>query len=372
MTFQRTFIVLFTLQMFSLSGCTLFGTTSEKTPEKMRAALEVPPDLARPASDDLAAVPPGGAAAYSDYSDKSPVAKTVTGAPASENAKATAAVPGSNIVRLERDGIHRWLVVQEAPNQVTEQVRSYLVSLGTKLAVDDPKSGMFETEWKERKSSAGTNMLTKILSTMQSTGLRDKYRIRIEPGRVAGTSEIYVSHLGLEEVVTKDNYRDPVSTVWQPRATDPQAEAEMLSGLMKSFGNNKQETADQTGIVATGSAVAIKVKDGLLLQTQDMDQAWRRVGQALDRSGFSIEDRDRDRGVYYIYDRSAAGTDKKNTFFGGWLSIGEREEAREERFQVVLKAVDTGISLKLLNVKGDSTEAKNGERLLEYLQRQLQ
>jgi outer membrane protein assembly factor BamC len=370
MTIQRTYIFLVALQVLSFSGCTLFGDKPEKSPEKVRAALEVPPDLARPASDDLSAVPPGGAAAYSDYSDKTPAAKAVTGTSAPENAKATAAVPVTNNVRLERDGIHRWLVVQEAPDRVIEHVRSYLTSRSLKLAVDDRKSGIFETEWQERKIKIGANVLTKMLSTMQSTGLRDKFRIRIEPGREAGTSEVYVSHLGLEEVVTKDNYRDPVSTVWQPRAADLEAEAEMLSAIMKSFGKSQQETTDKAGMVATGSAV--KVEDGLLLQTQDMDQAWRRVGQALDRSGFSIEDRDRDRGIYYIYDRAAAGTEKKNTFFGGVLSIGERAETHEDRFQVVLKAADAGIGLKLLDVKGERTEAKNGERLLEYLQQQLQ
>ena len=370
MTIPRTFTFVVALQVLSLSGCAIFGDKQDKSPAKLRAALEVPPDLARPASDDLAAVPRGGAAAYSDYADKTPAAKTVTGVSVPENAKTTATVPVSNKVRLERDGIHRWLVVQDATDRVVDHVRSHLVSRNLTLAVDDPKSGTFETEWKERKVKFGTNILTKAIASMQSTGLRDKFRIRIEPGRVAGTSEVYVSHLGLEEVVVNDNLRDPVSTTWQPRATDLQAEAEMLSALMKTFGKSEQETKDQAGIIATGSA--IKVKDGLLLQKLDMDQAWRRVGQALDRSGFLIEDRDRERGTYYIYDRSTAGAEKKNTYFGGWLSIGERAEAREDRFQVVLKAADADISLKLLNVKGERTEAKNGERLLEYLQQQLQ
>jgi outer membrane protein assembly factor BamC len=139
---------------------------------------------------------------------------------------------------------------------------------------------------------------------------------------------------------------------------------------MTSFGMSEQAAKDQVGKAATGSAV--KVKDGLLLQQQDMDQAWRRVGQALDRSGFAIEDRDRGRGVYYVYDRSAADAAKKGTLFGGWLRFGENVEVYEDRLQVVLTAAEGGIGMKVLNVKGERTESKNGERLLEYLQQQLQ
>jgi len=380
MKIQRTSALLVTLLMLGiLSGCSLFGQAPESSPVKLREALEVPPDLARPAGDDLAAVPPGGAAAYSDYAAKTPAAASTAAAPvaastaavvaAPADGKATQVVPASSSVRLERDGIQRWLVVQESPERITERVRGFFASRNLELAVDDPKSGIFETEWKERKINLGTNALTRALASMQSTGIRDKYRIRIEAGRTAGNSEIYVSHQGLEEVLSGNTISGPSSS-WQARATDLQAEADMLLALMTSFGMSDQEAKEQVGKAVAGNA--IKVKDGLLLQRQDMDQAWRRTGQALDRSGFAIEDRDRERGIYYVYDRSAAGAAKKNTLFSGWLQIGEQSEVYEDRFQVVLKTAEGGISLQVLNVKGERTGFKNGERLLDYLLQQLQ
>jgi outer membrane protein assembly factor BamC len=373
MKIQRTFAIFAALVLLNLGGCALFGDKPEKSPAKLREALEVPPDLARPAGDDLAAVPPGGAAAYSDYTAKTPAAaSTAAGGTAPADGKATPAtpaVPASSNVRLERDGSQRWLVVQQAPDQVMERVRGHLASRNLELAIDDPKSGIFETKWEKRKVKLGTNALTRAFASLQSTGLRDKFRIRIEPGRAAGTSEVYVSHLGLEEVLTGNIDSGPSST-WQPRATDLQAESEFLSALMTSFGMSEQVAKDQVGTAATGSAV--KVKDGLLLQQQDMDQAWRRVGQALDRSAFAIEDRDRARGVYYVYDRSSAGAAKNKTLFGGWLTLGESAEVIENRFQVVLTVAEGGIGMKVLNVKGERPESKNGERLLEYLQQQLQ
>lgn len=340
------------------SGCSLFGEKPESQ-RTLREALEVPPDLARPQGTDPAGGLPSGTAVYSAYSGKTPES------PQSDSVQAPLPVSKTG-VKLERDGSQRWLVVQDAPNRVLARVRSHLAGRNMDLAIDDPKSGIFETEWKERKINLGKNILTRMLSSLRSTGLRDKFRIRVEAGRAAGTSEVYVSHQGLEEVVIGENISGP-TTVWQPRATDREAEAQLLAALMTSFGLSEQEAKDQAGQAAAAGGT-LKVKDGLLLQQQDLDRAWRRVGQALDRSGFVIEDRDRHLGIYYVYDRPVAGTAKKSS----WLTFGENKEVHEDRFQVVLKAVEGGTSMKVLNVKGERTESKNGDRLFEYLQQQLQ
>jgi outer membrane protein assembly factor BamC len=364
------------LLVVGATGCSLFGEKQE-SPAKIRETLEVPPDLARPQSGDLATGLPSGAAVYSTYSgkpaDTSKAAETPTPEGAAATTPATATKPETKTgVKLERDGAQRWLVVQDTPDHVAIRVRRYLASQNMKLAVDDPKAGVFETEWQDRKTDLGGNVLTRMLSSMQSTGLRDKYRIRIEAGQAAGTSEIYVSHQGLEEALTSaaGGVGGGPESAWQPRATDLHAEAQMLSGIMTALGLSEQEAKEQVGKVATGGGV-VKDKDNLLLPLQDLDQAWRRVGQALDRSSFVIEDRDRHLGIYYVYDKSNAGA-KRNSLFGGWLILGESTEVFEDRFQVVLKTVEGGTNLQVLDVKGKRTESKNGEQLFVYLQKQLQ
>jgi outer membrane protein assembly factor BamC len=348
--------VMVLLLAVGVSGCSLSGEKPESQ-RKLREALEVPPDLARPRGADPASGLPSGTAVYSTYSSKTPES------PQPEGVQAPPPVSKTG-VKLERDGSQRWLVVQDAPDRVLARVRSHLAGRNMGLAIDDPKSGIFETEWKERKINLGKNILTRMLSSLRSTGLRDKFRIRIEAGRAAGTSEVYVSHQGLEEIVIGEN--SGPTTIWQPRATDREAEAQLLAALMTSFGLSEQEAKDQAGQAVAGNT--LKVKDGLLLQQQDLDRAWRRVGQALDRSGFVIEDRDRHLGIYYIYDRPVAGAAKKSS----WLTFGENKEVHEDRFQIVLKVVEGGTSMKVLNVKGERTESKNGDRLFEYLQQQLQ
>jgi outer membrane protein assembly factor BamC len=370
------FSMLLLLSVVGVSGCSLFGDKQE-SPTKLREILDLPPDLARPQSADLTTGLPTGTAIFSTYSGKAPeTGKAPEAAPAqgvAMAAPASAAAPASPAgIKLERDGALRWLVVQDTPDQVAARVRRYLASQNLKLAVDDPKSGLFETAWAERKVNLGESAFSRILSSMQSTGLRDKYRIRIEAGRVAGSSEVYVSHQGQEEVLTSaaGGVGGGPESGWQPRATDVQAESQMLAGIMTALGASEQAAKEQVGKVATGSG-AVKDKDSLLLPLQDMDQAWRRVGQALDRSSFVIEDRDRHLGIYYVYDKSNAGA-KRNSLFGGLLILGENTEVYEDRFQVVLKAVEGGTSLQVLDVKGQRTESKNGEQLFVYLQKQLQ
>ena len=40
--------------------------------------------------------------------------------------------------------------------------------------------------------------------------------------------------------------------------------------------------------------------NGVLTLDEPFDRAWRRVGLALDRVGFTVEDRDRAKGLYYV------------------------------------------------------------------------
>ena len=85
-----------------------------------------------------------------------------------------------------------------------------------------------------------------------------------------------------------------------PDAANPDLEAEMLTRLMVRFG-----TSEPQAVAAVAQAAAQperarleKGGDGLprLVVDESFDRAWRRVGLALDRSGFTVVDRDRSNG----------------------------------------------------------------------------
>ena len=92
-------------------------------------------------------------------------------------------------------------------------------------------------------------------------------------------------------------------TRWQPRPADPELEAEMLRRLMVRLGVD--ESRAKTMVAAEQRQDRAKLSRatdgaGALLLEEAFDRAWRRVGLALDRVGFTVEDRDRSQGLYFV------------------------------------------------------------------------
>mgnify|MGYP002336133639 CR=1 FL=1 len=357
-----------------LSGCAWLGIDkNDNTPAKQREALEVPPDLARPAGDDLATVPAGGAATFSRYATKPPV----------ENAAPTAStnidetqVSTTKPARLERDGALRWLVVQGDPGQAWVKAREYFLLNKLTLSVEDPKTGILESDWIERPANLGSGFFGNLLSKVHSTGLRDKIRVRIERGRIAGTSEIYVAHQGLEEVIASGGGDQIIRTAWQPRAADPEMEAEILAKLLGHFGVD--ETQAKTQVAAANAERVPLVKGELILGQDDLDAAWRRVGLAMDRTGVIIEDRDRSAGIYYVRYLDSKQVAKRRGVFSWLLNDSDKvagpdakAQLPNDRFQVRLKALATGTSVAVFDVKGEPDTSGSGQQLLSVLQQQL-
>src|SRR5665811_2342153 len=93
-------------------------------------------------------------------------------------------------------------------------------------------------------------------------------------------------------------------TVWQPRPADPELEAEFLRRLMVKLGVSQEQSK---ALIAAGGAdknsprVTASANGQPMVQIDDgFDRAWRLVGLSLDRTGFTVEDRDRGRGLYFV------------------------------------------------------------------------
>ena len=269
--------------------------------------LVVPPDLTQLARDSRYQ-PQGGVISAAAASTVAPATGTAAAA-----ATPTVALKTLDGMRIERAGQDRWLVVPMSPEQLWPQLRSFWTQIGFTLVQDDAKAGVMETNWSENRAKLPAdivrNMLGRLAGNLWDTGERDQFRTRVE--RTTGGTEIYVAHRGVEEVFTGERRE---STTWRARPSDTQLEAEMLSRLMVSLGAPAQParaqvaatTATGAGAVATaaapeGPARARAVANGTALEVDDpFDRAWRRVGLALDRTGFTVEDRDRNLGLYYV------------------------------------------------------------------------
>ncbi len=339
-----------------------YKTTGARTP-----GLEVPPDLTKLARDSRYQAPGGtvSAAAFQ--------ASTTSPAVAAAAAASAVGVAPAQVgeLRIERQGNQRWLNTPLPPDQLWPQLQGFWKDAGFKLVVDQANVGVMETEWAENRAKLPQDIirrtLGRVLDSLYSTGELDKFRTRVERSATGG-SEVYISHRGMEEVYS-NAAKD--STAWQARAADPQLEAEFLSRLMLRLGA-KEELAKPAAIAAAPAAAArARVLDGQAsaLQVDDaFDRAWRRVGLALDRSGFTVEDRDRAQGLYFVryVDPALMGREEPG-FFGKLFGAKADNAGGPSRYRVLVKGDGDRSTVSVLNSQGAPEGGDAGKRIVSLL-----
>ena len=364
-----------------LGGCTTVSDsfTSSKIDYRSAAAtpaptLQVPPDLTQLANDPRYQPPVGGAvsAAAMQVAETAPQA-----APASR---------ASDDMRIERSGNTRWLVTRQTPDQVWNTLRTFWQDNGFTLVIDTPQVGVMETDWTENRAKLPTDLISrtvgKVLDKLRDTGERDRYRTRVE--RNGQVTEVYISHRGAEQVGSID--RGPESLRWQTRPSDAGLEAEMLARLMLRLSG-----ADTTGapgaktIEATTRSIGtvpstpprarvLEQQAGTMLQIDDnLERSWRRVGLALDRSGFTVEERDRTQSVYAIryVDPKLAGQEEPG-FFSRVFAGARKDDLKGTRYQLKLTSgAAASSSVSILDDKGVSTQDEGARNIAQLLVNEL-
>ena len=336
-----------------------YRTSGTKTP-----GLEIPPDLTQLARDSRYSAS-GGAVSASTFQAgaSAPLATAVKSTP---GAVAPAQVGD---VRIERQGNQRWLVTALPPEQLWPRLQAFWKDSGFSLVVDQPAAGVMETEWNENRARLPQDIVRstvgRVFDSLYSTGERDKFRTRVE--RTASGSEIYISHRGVEEVYTGQQ-KD--STVWQPRPVDPQLEATFLARLMTRLG-----VAEETAKAAVAGAPAPTARARTLanqpaatLQVDDnFERAWRRVGLALDRSGFTVEDRDRAQGLYFVRYVDPKDVGKAEKGFFARLFSSDSATSGPVRYRILVKAEGERSHVSVLNAQGSPEAGETAQRIVSLL-----
>lgn len=346
-----------------------------KSSASKSVSLEVPPDLTQLARDSRYQ-PTGGTISASTLQQAAPAgAAAATAAPGAVTV--APAVVGD--VKLERAGSQRWLVTKQTPEQLWPQLQAFWAERGFQLDVEQKDTGLMETNWNENRAKLPQdfirNTIGKVFESIYDTGERDRFRTRIERSTDGGT-EIYISHRGMVEVYTnerKDN------TVWQPRPADPELEAVMLSRLMQKLGAKEEQAKAAAAVAAQPTAAAAPAPaprarllaggPGAGLQVDDgFDRAWRRVGLALDRSGFTVEDRDRTQGLYFVryVDPAKAGKEEPG-FFSKLFGAKEDPQGGLARYRIALKTQADSTVVTVLNNQGASETGDAAKRILDLL-----
>jgi outer membrane protein assembly factor BamC len=350
----------------ALSGCSLVSKNQKDVDYRAASKgpnLDIPPDLAKPKFDDR-------------YIEKNAGFVTATG---------QVVLPKADKVRLERNGDVRFLVVNERPEVLWPAITAFWQELGFAIAVNRPEAGVMETDWLEDRAKIEDSFLRQTLKRfidgLYSSGTRDKFRVRLE--RVAEGTEIYLSHRGLEEkVISTTDIR------WVMSPASPDLEAEMLNRLLVKLGFGK-ETAQQVAsqakpASAPAAAVAVVPKqadratrnnsaDGFpQVQLDDaFDRAWRRVGVALDRIGFTVVDRDRSQGIYYVRFADEAKLNKEDSIFDKVQFWKSTDNNLAEQYRITVKDNNNVSSVRVYDKNGVADKTDLSVRMLNLLQTQL-
>ncbi len=366
------------------------GDKVEYKSARQMPKLEVPPDLAKPGAADTFAVPdvnPKGDTTYSAYSREHPNGSADGGVGA-------AVLPSQPNARIERDGSQRWLVINAPPAASWNVAKDFWEEAGFILESEDAKSGVMETAWIENTTQVPDDnkirsLLGKFLNrSMVSTanapvaaGERVKFRTRLERGKTPDSTEIYISYRGMRQAFQGT---EQSSALWEFIPSDPEVEAEMLRRMMVQFGIKpdvakalKPEGADITRATLVKSTTGA----GTLSVNDQFDRAWRRVGLALDRVGFTVEDRDRSKGLYYVRyaDPDAKGNAdaKKSSSFLSKLnpfSSSKSDSSKPlstDQFRIQIKDGDSVSEVNVLTKDGAQEKSDTANRILSLLYEQL-
>ena len=364
---------------FGLSGCQSLNDfvggdkVDYRGAAKTGKTLEVPPDLTQLSTDNR--YQPSASRGAVSASEFSAASTQVAGA-----ANTTTVAPNAvGDTRIERLGTQRYLYVPLTPEQVWPQLEAFWQERTLALTVNKPEVGVMETEWAENRAKLPQDFIRrtigKVFDGLFSTNTLDKFRVRVERSPTGTGSEIYLTQSGMEEVLSgpaKDQ------TAWQPRARDHQVESEILSLMMLKFGVKPEQAkatiaAADAAPAAAVRARAIQGRPSATMQVDDaFDRAWRRVGLALDRSGFTVEDRDRGQGMYFVRYVDPASAGREEPGFLSRLFGGDKKAANAlARYRVVVKGEGDVTEVSVQNASGAPENGEAGQRIVRFLVEEL-
>lgn len=363
----------------SLSQITGEETVDYRTQGNKTAPLDIPPDLTQLTRDSRYA-PQGGSVSASAF--QAPAAPGTAAAAAGQPAAAPSTIVAvksaetpAGKATIERMGNERWLSSPLTPEQMWPVLRSFWQEMGLALIVDRPEAGIMETDWAENRAKLPQDairaVIGKVIDSAYSTGERDKFRTRIE--RTETGTDVFITMRGMVEV-----YADvqKTQTVWQPRPPDPYVEAEMLGRLLQKLSAKPPRAITPAAAVAAASAPATTPPRARMLADQPtptlqiddgFDRAWRRVGLALDRSGFTVEDRDRVKGQYFVRYVDPAQAGKEDPNFFAKLFGAKSDTSGLARYRIAIKSEGNVSLVNVLDNQGAPEKGDAGQRILTLL-----
>ncbi|EIF30461.1 putative lipoprotein [Burkholderia sp. Ch1-1] len=391
-----------------VAGC---GTSSptkidyKSDSKSKQVSLAVPPNMIDETADQRSLPPQGGETSLSTLQQVQAQAPS---------ANSVVVVPQVAGMHIQRDGTESWLVIDnKAPDQAWAQIRRFWQEQGFLLVVDQRDKGVMETDWNETHAQINDglirNTLSKAMGNSYVTSERNKYRTRLEAAPNGGTY-VFISQKGMREALSGTNND---SSTWVPKPNDPGLEQEYLKRLQAALaladsrtkpGDTQSaelspagaQTAPNAATAGAKSAAAATAARNVALSAQQptpdadsanntsaqlssteltlgepYDRAWLRVGLALDRSNFTVDDRDLTRGLYFV--RYVDPKDMTSAEQGFWSQVfhGKKEKVAKQYLVNVRAVTPDQTRVAVVNDQGAIDESPQAKQIMSLMVDQL-
>lgn len=185
-------------------------------------------------------------------------------------------------IKIQKVGSRRWILAEASTSQVWPLAQNFLMQVGIDTLRSLPATGLVESDWVEFKDDDAR---------------RHQFRIRIEQGLRADTTEIHV----LGRAVAKNA---KVPSQWPTSSDQPSREDWVLDELANSLaGNIGDRAASLLGQKVGGEVKAelFMAHDEPAIRLQlDRLRAWATVAHGVTKEGFRLWDEDSDRLIFYV------------------------------------------------------------------------
>lgn len=182
-------------------------------------------------------------------------------------------------VRIQKFGDRAWLIVNTPAAELWPQLRGFISFSRLIAARNDPRNGVLETRWLQRRESE----------------TRERYRFQVQPGLQENTAEVHI---------LQDTEGQRIG--W-PEQNDNPGRA---LGMLEVFASYLVQQGDAPGLASLrASRISNRARmehgtdrDGrpVLLLDIPFGRAWGAVEAALHKADFLVLDKDREAGIYYV------------------------------------------------------------------------
>ncbi|RKZ97535.1 MAG: hypothetical protein DRQ46_04700 [Gammaproteobacteria bacterium] len=337
MNFMRLKIIsLAVLLACTGSGCNAIDAIAPDNTKEYRKAetmppLDIPPDLSTAQiNDDVAGSNQKSIATYSEFEEA-----------ANNPLAAKYGVVAATKPSLSGEGVNRHLIVPATLEVTWQQLLGFWDQKGFEIKRKDLRIGLMDT----------------------NVGSDDyAYRARVERGDISKQTRVYVSGAGTEVNVQKNEA--------------------MLRQIADFLGVLHQEEQEQIKQQQAGGVQQVAVVTTLineangqqaLVVEQDFSDVWSRVGRVLDSKGFTVEDRDRSRGIYFVRYIDPKNAPKEED---GWLDTlafwqDDVDQSPEDYYYIKLISDAENTKIVILDTEEVRTSSDTAKRLLALMQEQL-